>query len=107
MVVVVFRCRPKADIGQDYMTLAMRMSELASKMPGHIAHKSFAAEDGEWVTIVEFASEAELRAWREHPEHIVAQQKGREQYYSEYQIQVCNVVRESKYKAAEPVAAGG
>jgi heme-degrading monooxygenase HmoA len=104
VLVIVFRCRPKAGIGQDYMTLAMRMSELAAKMPGHISHKSFAAEDGEWVTIVEFASEPELRAWREHPEHIDAQQKGRELYYSEYQIQVCEVVRESKFKAEEAAA---
>jgi heme-degrading monooxygenase HmoA len=101
MVVIVFRCRPKAGVGQDYMELAMRMSELASKMPGHLSHKSFAAEDGEWVTIVEFASEPELRAWREHPEHLIAQQKGREQYYAEYQIQVCNVLRESTFKAEE------
>ena len=99
MIVVVFRARPKPGIGQDYVALGMRMSELASKMPGHISHKSFASEDGEWVTIVEFASEAELRAWREHPEHLTAQQKGRELYYAEYQIQVCDVVRESKFKA--------
>jgi len=104
MVVIVFRCRPKAGVGQDYMALAQRMSELAAKMPGHISHKSFASEDGEWVTVVEFASAAELRAWREHPEHIVAQQKGREQYYSEYQIQVCEVVRESKFNAEEASA---
>jgi heme-degrading monooxygenase HmoA len=99
MIVIVFRCRPKADVGQDYLSLAMRMSELAQKMPGHISHKSFAAEDGEWVTIVEFASEQELRAWREHPEHVAAQEKGRKLYYTEYHIQVCNVVRESKFKA--------
>ena len=99
MVVIVFRCRPKPGIGQDYMELGMRMSELAQTMPGHISHKSFASEDGEWVTIVEFASLGELQAWREHPEHMLAQQKGREQYYSEFQIQVCEVVRESKFKA--------
>ncbi len=104
MIVVVFRAWPKAGIGQDYMALGMRMSELATKMPGHISHKSFASEDGEWVTIVEFASEAELRAWREHPEHVAAQQKGRELYYAEYQIQVCEVVRESKFKAAGAAA---
>ena len=104
MVVIVFRCRPTASVGQDYMTLGMRMSELASRMPGHISHKSFASEDGEWLTLVEFASLEELRAWREHPEHLAAQQQGRDLYYSEYQIQVCEVVRESKFKAEENAA---
>jgi len=99
MIVVVFRARPRAGIGQDYMELGMRMSDLARTMPGHISHKSFASEDGEWLTIVEFASEAELRAWREHPEHLAAQQKGRDLYYAEYQIQICEVKRESKFKA--------
>ena len=33
-----------------------------------------------------------------NPEHRAAQKKAREIYYSEYSVQVCNVVRESKFK---------
>jgi heme-degrading monooxygenase HmoA len=39
-----------------------------------------------------------MRAWRMNPEHRAAQKKAREIYYSEYSVQVCNVVRESKFK---------
>ena len=35
-----------------------------------------------------------------HPEHVAAKQKGRADFYSEYKIQTCNVVRESKYPKA-------
>ena len=39
-----------------------------------------------------------MRTWRMNPEHRAAQKKAREIYYSEYSVQVCNVVRESKFK---------
>jgi heme-degrading monooxygenase HmoA len=67
-------------------------------MPGYISHKGFFAEDGERVTIVEFEHEQGMRAWRTHPEHIAAQQKAREIYYSEYHVQVCEVLRQSDFQ---------
>ena len=70
------------------------MYALASEMPGFISYKDFAAEDGEFVTVVEFDTAARLAAWRNHPEHVAAQQAGRERYFSWYQIQVCRVERE-------------
>jgi hypothetical protein len=39
-----------------------------------------------------------------HPEHRAAQKMAREVYYSEYSVQVCNVVRESKFKREERAA---
>jgi heme-degrading monooxygenase HmoA len=77
------------------------MNELAQTMPGYISHKGFFADDGERVTIVEFESEEGMRAWRTNSEHRAAQTKAREQYYSEYHIQVCTLDRESKFKAQE------
>ena len=60
-------------------------------MPGYISHKGFFSEDGERCTIVEFESEEAQRAWRMHPEHRDAQRKGRELYYEDYSLQVCQV----------------
>jgi len=51
--------------------------ELASSMPGYIAHKGFAAEDSERCTVVEFESEEAQRAWRMHPKHREAQKCAR------------------------------
>ena len=48
--------------------------------------------------VVEFESEAHSRAWGEHPEHRKAQQEGRDLYFSEYSVQVCEVVRESRFE---------
>ena len=83
------------------------MVALAKTMPGYIAHKGFFAEDGERVTIVEFEHEEGQRAWRMNAEHRAAQKKARDVYYSEYSVQVCEVLRQTKFKADEhaPAAA--
>ena len=73
------------------------MSELAKKMPGHVSHKWFTAPDGERVTIVEFEDEEAQRAWATHAEHMDAKKKGRADFYLEYRVQVCNVVRDTGF----------
>jgi heme-degrading monooxygenase HmoA len=93
MTVTVFRSRLNPEAEQEYGLWATRMSELAKTMPGYISHKSFVAPDGERVTIVEFETEEQTRAWGMQQEHLEAQQKGRSTFYSEYRIQVCSVQR--------------
>ncbi len=84
---------------EEYSKWAERMSKLAETMPGHISHKGFVAEDGERITVVEFEDEASQRNWRINPEHIAAQRKGRQDFYSEYCLQVCRVERTMTFSA--------
>ncbi len=95
MIVTVFRSRVKPEVQQEYMQWASRMSALATQMPGYISHKGFVAEDGEKVTIVEFESVEAQRAWSLHPEHLEAKKKGRKDFYVEYRVQVCEVLRDT------------
>lgn len=94
MVVVVFRSRLRDGVGAEVERVGARMYELASAMPGFRAFKDYAASDGEGVAIVEFDSLETLAAWRDHPEHREAQRRGREEFFSEYHIQVCTTVRD-------------
>ena len=96
MVLTVFRNRLRPD-ATDYPDLAARMSEIARAMPGYLSHKTFVAEDGERVTLVEFESEEAQRAWRTHPEHLEAQKRGRREFYVGYRLQVCTVQRETRH----------
>ncbi len=98
MILTVFRSRLRPEAEPNYRPMAARMSSLAAAMPGYLSHKSFTAEDGERVTIVEFASEEAQRAWARHAEHLEAQHAGRRDFYADYSIQVCTVLRESKFK---------
>lgn len=98
MVVVVFRARLKPKLDQAALAqLGERMYELASSMPGFISYKDFAAEDGENVSVIEFDSLETLAAWRNHPEHKAAQERGRKEFFAEYRIQVCSPVRDYRF----------
>jgi len=98
MIVIVFRTRLKPDANLEILgQLGQRMYEIASSMPGYISYKDFAAEDGESVSVVEFESLDTLKAWREHPEHKVVQQRGRDEFFAEYRVQVCTPVRDYRF----------
>ena len=107
MLVTVFRSRLDPANVDEYYRTAARMSEMAKTMPGYISHKAFTAEDGERVTIVEFEDGKTQEAWRTRLEHLEAQKQGRRQYYTEYKLQVCTVVRESSFKAPKSEKVAG
>ena len=98
MTVVVFRNRLVRDAPESYGPSAAEMFGYAQKMPGFRSFKQFTADDGERVAVIEFETEAQSRAWREHVEHRKAQQEGRDLYYEAYSLQVCEVIRESRFE---------
>ena len=105
MIVTVFRSRLRPGVREEYVALVEKIAAVARTMPGYISHKGFFADDGERVTIVEFEHEEGMRAWRTNPEHIAAQRLARTKYYTEYNVQICRLERESKFKAADAAAA--
>ncbi|HTM45915.1 MAG TPA: antibiotic biosynthesis monooxygenase [Polyangiaceae bacterium] len=82
--------------------LGERMYALASKMPGFISYKDFAAADGENLSLIEFESPEALLAWREHPEHKAAQKRARMEFFQEYRIQVLAPVRDYSFNRETP-----
>ena len=94
MVVVLIRTkvRPEAD-RPAYTTLNELMFELVQSMPGFVAADRYASSDGDEVGVIRFTTLEALRAWREHPDHLAAQQRGKSEFYASYTIEVCEVVR--------------
>lgn len=102
MVVIVFRARLRAGVDEAQLgAVGERMAELAATMPGFLSYKDFASPDGESLTLVEFESEPALLAWRNHPEHLAAQARGREEFFADYHIQVCSPQREYRFLQAQ------
>jgi len=102
MVVIVFRARLRDGVDAERLAAAgSRMYELASAMPGFLSYKDYAAEDGESLTLIEFASPETLAAWRDHPEHVAVQRQGRDEFFADYRIQVCEPQRDYRYSLAE------
>jgi heme-degrading monooxygenase HmoA len=97
MIVTVFRSRLRPENSEAFFELADQLGGEAEAMPGFISRKVFHAEDGERVTIIEFESEEKHRAWAEHHGHRAAQKLGREKFYSEFSLQICEVLRTSTF----------
>lgn len=101
MIVTVFRSRLRPGLREEYVAMVDKMIAIARSMPGYISHKGFFADDGERVTVVEFEDMDSLRGWRMHPEHREAQKLARERYYEAYSVQVCEMIRESRFTLEE------
>jgi heme-degrading monooxygenase HmoA len=100
MVVVTFRNRmaPGAD-AQEYGQRVAKLFEIVSAMPGFQGIRSYESADGERLSLIEFDSHESLETWRENAEHVIAQELGKTRYYSEYHLQICDLVRESHKNA--------
>lgn len=98
MYMSVFRSRKRADYdAAAYAADAARMGQLAQAQPGFLDYKSFAAPDGETVTISVWESVEAARAWARHPEHRAVQARGREAYYAEYTVYSCDGAVERRF----------
>ena len=101
-IVTVFRSRLRADVSDDYWTLADDLLDLAAAIDGFVEHKVFVAEDGERCTIGVFADAAAETEWRDHVAHRTAQQRGRSDFYLEYDVAVCEQLRRHRWRAGQP-----
>jgi len=97
MVVVVFRSRLRSGIEKEVEETDARMEAIARTMPGFVSYRQYASADGEGVAVVEFESHETAAGWRAHPEHREAQRLGRERWFAEYRITVCDVVRDYSF----------
>lgn len=94
MVIVLIRTklRPEANRAA-YDALNEQMYGIVQTIPGFIGAAGYSSADGEDVGVIRFATLEALRAWREHPDHRIAQQRGKSEFYAAYTIEVCEVVR--------------
>ncbi len=89
-VVTIFRSRLRDGVDDAYDEVAAAMSRLVRTMDGFIDEQFYQSTQGERVTIVRFRDARSQRAWARHPEHLVAQQRGRDEFYAWYDIAVCD-----------------
>jgi heme-degrading monooxygenase HmoA len=73
--------------------MGARMQELAKQQPGYLGYESVRDEDGFGITVSYWVDDDAARAWKDVHEHAVAQQRGKDTWYADYQVRVANVVR--------------
>lgn len=92
MFIVIFRARIR-EFDPEYAEVAARMRKLALDEFGCIDFHAVA--EGEYEIAVSYwPSEEAIRAWKDHPEHRLAQRAGRERWYASYTVEVARITRE-------------
>jgi heme-degrading monooxygenase HmoA len=89
MYIVIFKAEV-AKLDDDYFQTAKRMRSLAFEKYGCLDFKSL-SENGHEIAVSYWPDEAAIAAWKNDPEHRQAQQKGREKWYYNYQVEIAEV----------------
>ncbi len=92
MFVVIF-CATVRNVDAEYAAVAANMRELALGQCGCIGFHSV-SEGANEISLSYWPNQESIRAWKAHPEHVMAQQAGRERWYKSYSVQVAEVSRE-------------
>ena len=95
MYVVIFRAK-SARLDADYEKTTARLRALAFESFGCIDFVSMNEGDDE-ITLSYWNDEDSIRKWKAHAEHVLAQQRGREQWYESYTVQVAEIRREYRF----------
>jgi len=96
MYVVIFRATVRT-FDAEYSTVAARMRELALTQFKCIEFVS-ASEGDQEIALSYWHQETDIKAWKQHGDHVLAQELGRTRWYDSYSVQVAEITRE--YSAA-------
>ena len=81
----------RTDVDQGYLQTAQRMEELAALQPGFLGIDSAREQVG--ITVSYWETEAAIAAWKAEAEHSLARERGRQDWYSAYELRVARVER--------------
>jgi len=88
--VIFTSLRTEGDKG--YGDMADRMVALAAQQPGFLGVES--AREGLGITVSYWQDLASIKAWKMNAEHLVAQQTGRSDWYTQYKTRIAKVERD-------------
>ena len=87
--------RTEGDRG--YGEMATRMVELAAQQAGFLGVES--ARENVGITVSYWADLKSIKAWKENAEHIIAQEQGKKQWYSEYKTRIAKVEMDYRWES--------
>lgn len=95
MYVVIFRATART-LDPEYSTTAARLRQMALQEFGCLDFVAV-TEGRQEVALSYWPDEASIRAWKQQADHLMAQQLGRERWYSGYTVEVAEIKR--RYQA--------
>ena len=87
---------------EGYNNMANQMETLAKTQEGFLGIES--ARDAIGITVSYWESLDAIKNWKQQSDHLVAQQKGRQDSYNWYKVRICKVEREYEFFKDEAIA---
>lgn len=81
----------RADDAAGYAETSDRMMQLAARQEGFLGVESAREDVG--ITVSYWVDDTAAASWKQVAEHLLAQQRGRERWYTEYEVRVATVTR--------------
>ena len=81
-----------AEANAGYDEMAQKMVALAARQPGFLGVES--ARESIGITVSYWSDLESIRNWKANPEHLDAQRRGRELWYSGYKTRISKVERD-------------
>ncbi|MEQ9345197.1 MAG: antibiotic biosynthesis monooxygenase [Thalassospira sp.] len=96
MIAVIFEVTPHPDHYDEYLGTAADLRPILEGMDGFISIERFESltTDGKVLSLSFWRDEDAVKAWRNVPEHRVAQNEGRNRIFADYRLRVAGVIRD-------------
>ncbi len=96
MIAVIFEVYPAEGRAQEYFDIAAELKPLLENIDGFISIERFSSlvEEGKILSLSFWRDEKAIEEWRNMESHRLAQEKGREEVFSNYRLRVANVSRD-------------
>ncbi|WP_299333304.1 antibiotic biosynthesis monooxygenase [uncultured Psychroserpens sp.] len=85
----------QAEDTEGYSEMAQLMETLAKQQHGFLGIESARNDIG--ITISYWDNLESIKQWKQHTDHLIAQQQGRAQWYSWYKVRICKVERDYEF----------
>ena len=96
MYAVIFEVYPRRERYDDYLNIAASLRPELEKIDGFISIERFSSlvEEGKVLSLSFWRDETAVKNWRSHMEHRAAQDRGRQEIFTDYRIRVMSLVRD-------------
>ncbi|MDD1793729.1 antibiotic biosynthesis monooxygenase [Enterovibrio sp. ZSDZ42] len=96
MIAVIFEVEPYPEHKNAYLDMAASLRESLEAVEGFISIERFQSmtKEGRILSLSFWETEAAISQWREHLQHQIAQQEGKDRLFRDYRIRVADVVRD-------------
>lgn len=84
---------------QNYHETAEQMLELAKQQPGFLGFESARSVIG--ISVSYWESLEAIHNWKQQTQHLLAQERGRSEWYKHYSVKVCRIEKDYSFKQPE------